>query len=141
MASENKLERVLYWLYQLHMYTSKGEAFFKAGCITVAFAGAFWSKASAAAYYLFSISIVMEYLMMVINSKKFLPKLVPFTLVCCNLIVLFWTIGPLLNGTDVVYKFQFKIEAFTIIAAWIDVASTVFLEKPDIDNIEKRLGL
>lgn len=50
-----------YYLYISHLYSSKGEALFKASILSLSWVGGFWSEASVTAYYLFSIAVIMEY--------------------------------------------------------------------------------
>lgn len=129
-----------YYLYKSHLYTSKAEALFKAFILSVSWVGGFWSNISATAYYLFSIAIIMEYAVQLITAEKFVPKILPFVLILCNIIVALTSTGQLFNHTTETFLFQYIIEIVTMVIIWIDTITIVMIEKPEECQIEDSLS-
>lgn len=129
-----------YYLYKSHLYTSKGEALFKAFILSISWVGGFWSNISATAYYLFSIAIIMEYAVQLITAEKFVPKILPFVLIMCNAIVALTSTGQLFNHATETFPFQYIIEIVTMAIIWIDTITILMIEKPEECQIEDSLS-
>lgn len=145
MAEENGVEgkrKHSFWYYLClsHLYNSKGEALFKAAVLSISWVGGFCSTVSATAYYLFSIAIIMEYVVQLVVAKEIAPKLLPITLVLSNLAVFLAATGQLLSGKNETFSFQYVIEIITMFFIWIDAISTVLIEQPDECKIEASLS-
>lgn len=145
MAENNSTEEkqhhtFWYYLYMLHLYNSKAEALFKAGVISVSWVGGFWSEVSATAYYLFSIAIIMEYVVQLVTAEKFVPKILPLILILNNVVVFLTATGQLLSQKKDAYSFQYVLEIITMIVIWVDMLTMVLIEQPDECKIETSLN-
>lgn len=138
-TEEKSKHSLWYYLYMSHLYNSKSEALFKTAVLSISWVGGFWNTVSATAYYLFSISVVMEYVVQLVTAKELAPKVLPFTLVLGNLIVFFASTGPLFGGNDKTFVFQYVVEIITMVIIWIDTCTTLMIEPPDECMIETSL--
>lgn len=129
-----------YYLYKFHLYTSKGEALFKASILSISWVGGFWSNRSATAYYLFSIAIIMEYAVQLIAAEKVVPKILPFVLIMCNTIVALTSTGQLFNHATETFLFQYIVEIVTMVIIWIDTITILMIEKPKECQTEDSLS-
>ena len=121
----------------LHLYTTKGEALFKSVVITISWAGGVYNQDTPIAYYLFSISIIMEYVIQLVQAKKFFPKFLPILLVVSNIAVFILSTVQILHG-DGNFNWQITIEILTIIIIAADAIVTLLIE-PSNNNIETSL--
>ena len=137
--TQNNKHSIWYHIYRLHLYTTKSEALFKAGALLISWFGGVWHQTTSAAYYLFSIAIIMEYAIQLIQAKKFIPKLLPAILVISNLVVWGFATGQLIQNTATTFKFQFAFEVITIFVIGIDAVLTLLIEPPEECKIETNL--
>lgn len=128
------------YIYRLHLYTSKGEALFKAIVLALSWFGGVYHQKSAVAYYIFSISIIMEYAVQLVRAKKFLPKLLPIILITSNAITFVYAAGKLLNETDVIHNFQVIVEQATIFIIGFDAFLTLLIEPPESSKVENTVS-
>lgn len=133
------LHTVSYHIYLLHLYTSKGEALFKAAILGVSWGGGVYLQKTVAAYYFFSISIIMEYAIQLIKAKEFFPKLLPLILVVSNIIVFIFSSSKLANHESSPGTFQYYIELITIIIVGADALITLIIEPPEECKIEANI--
>lgn len=129
-----------YYIYELHLYSSKGEALFKAIALAVSWGGGVWHQDTAAAYYLFSIAIIMEYVVQLIKAKRFVPKVLPIILIISNTIVLVFATGQVIQQESMTFPFQFYVEVVTIILIGFDAMIMLLIEPPDECKIETNLS-
>lgn len=129
-----------YYLYKSHLYTTKAEALFKAFILSISWVGGFWSDKTATAYYLFSIAIIMEYVVQLVTAEKLTPKILPIVLIISNIIVAVTSTGQLLNQETETACFQYIIEISTMAIIWIDTITILLIEKPKECQIEDSLS-
>ncbi|MCM1235693.1 MAG: hypothetical protein NC489_36830 [Ruminococcus flavefaciens] len=137
---ENTKHSFWYYIYELHLYTSKGEALFKAIALAVSWGGGVWKQDTAAAYYLFSIAIIMEYAVQLIRANRFMPKVLPMILIVSNALVLAFSTGQVIQQETEVFPFQFYVEIVTIALVGLDALITLLIEPPDECRIETKLS-
>ncbi len=130
----------LEFIFKLHLYTSKGEALFKATVLAVSWGGGVWHQNTAAAYYLFSISIIMEYAIQLVRAKQFIPKLLPMFLIVSDIIVLVIATGQVIQRDTGIYPFQFYVEVVTLAVIGIDAVMTLLIEPPESYKIEANIS-
>lgn len=134
---KNFLDKIVICINTFHLYTTKSEALFKAAIIAISWSGGVWKQDTPLAYYLFSISIIMEYAIQLVKAKKIIPKLLPIVLIISNLVVLVLSTNQILYNSDT-YDFQYWIELITIIIIGADAIITLLIEPPG-DKIEASL--
>lgn len=139
-TKKNRKYSLWYYIYELHLYTSKGEALFKAIALAVSWGGGVWHQDTAAAYYLFSIAIIMEYAVQLIRAKRFMPKVLPIILIISNAFVLVFSTGQVIQQETLTYPFQFYVEVVTIILIGLDALIILLVEPPDECKIETQLS-
>lgn len=140
------------WLWHViddsHLYKSKGEALFKSIAIGASWGGALFFNHNqdmntevCAAFYFFSLSIIMEYAVGLVSTKKFIKKLWPLLLVLTNAFVFIISI-ILLSGRPIVwitYDTLFKITKYPIIIVIVDMILTLIIEPPEDTYTENNL--
>lgn len=137
---ENKTEKIerayRFWkgFYSLHLYPTKGEAFAKAILITISWIGGVHSANPlvASCFFLFSLSIVMEYCVKLVTSEKLIPKILPFILIGLNLLVCFFSFKDLFSVTTDVSFLSTKniVLKVTLGILWADTFAMLLIEEP-----------
>lgn len=134
-------------LDEIHFYKSKGEGLFKGIAITLSWCGGvnisnFSEKTApnnviAASFFLFSIALIMEYVVQLVTVDNFLKKIVPGLMVLPSVIVLLVSGGELLNRpiTFISLEVAYKTTIFPQIIIWIDILTQIFIEQPKRNKI------
>ena len=131
-----QLRSIWYWISRAHLYTTKSEALFKAFQITVSWVGGLGTTPGPTAYYLFSLSIIMEYAVQLVLARKIIPKALPFILTFSNIVVALCAFSQLVTHQEATFPFQFYIEISTLIIIWTDATTILLIENPDEYDIE-----
>lgn len=147
-----KIGKIKTWLWHLiddsHLYKNKGEALFKSIVIGASWGGALlfnnnpdMNTEVCAAFYFFSLSIIMEYAVALVNAKKFVKKILPLFLVLTNCFVFIVSLilicGKTING--ITYDTLFEITKYPIIIIIIDMILTLIIEPPEDTYTENNL--
>lgn len=127
-------------IYASHLYSTKGEALFKAIAIAISWIGGVCKQDVASAYYLFSIAIIMEYVIQLICAQKTPSKIIPFIIVLSNTIVLLSSTNQLLHQVPKINSFQYYIELITIIIIGLDASVMLLVEPPEELNVENNIA-
>ena len=133
----------------IHLYQSKGESCFKIAAISFSWR---WSvfmeeipcqitREMGIALHLFSLALIMEYIMRLIGTKKFIPKILPGLLCVFNAYV-FITAAFMVGGSSTTYLEYtrlYDLTFFSMVILWIDLGVQLFIEKATV-NIENKLS-
>lgn len=146
-----KITQDVFWekFNSIHLYSTKGEALFKIAAITFSWR---WSvfvekipseitREMGIALHLFSLALIMEYVMKLISSSRIIPKIFPLFLCFFNLYV-FITAAFIVNGTVSVYSKYTSLYNLTyasMVILWLDLAIQLLFEKADV-SIENKLS-
>ena len=140
-----------FWQYfnNIHIYLNKGEAIFKAAVITLSWiGGVYLSKTCekitdeiAVAFYLFSLALIMEFLIPLLNSKRIVKRILPFVLCGINFILFFCTSAVLLNRPfkNIGCGFFEWLAIISLVIIWVDVATMCLIGPNQTDHIENQL--
>lgn len=127
--------------YNIHLYKTKGEAFFKAAIITISWIGGVHLVSSpnsitneiGASLYLFSLALIMEYIMQLVTVKTFVPKVFPGLIVLCSTVLFMVSSAVIFDRPFETVSFD-DMNLLAIIPQgiiWFDVISMIMIEKPD----------
>ena len=121
------------FIYNMHLYDSKGEALFKAFLITISWVGGVnmvtlpdkITVSIAASLFLFSAALIMEYAVRLVVTEKIATRILPFVIVGVSGICVIATFGmlvdkPLKMGLVDVYN-------MTIFPQWVIWFDVFFL--------------
>ena len=125
---------------KIHLYSSKGEAFFKAAIISISWIGGVHlsnipstlSNEIGSAFYLFSLALIMEYIIKLVTVKKFLPKIFPAVIIAFSTIVLLLSSSIIMNKPFKKISYD-CLSICTIIpqaVIWFDAISMILIEVP-----------
>ena len=134
----SKRKKILEIIQQIHLYDGKGESLFKTLGLWVSWVGGVYNQDFAAAYFLFSCTIIMEYAVQLVITRRFIPKILPFILIISNAISFILSCSQLLHSGSVVYYSQVLIEIGTLIIISIDSILMLLFESPN--HIEATLS-
>lgn len=133
----------------IHIYDSRSEATFKAVIITLSWIGGVKlqeapgvvTREIGAAFYLFSLALIMEFFMPLFHAKTFIKRFFPFFLSALNLVLFFWTSAILLDKpfTNIGYNYLKWSTIISLIIIWVDVATMCLIRPSGSDNIENTL--
>lgn len=139
----------------IHLYPTKAEALFKAAIITISWIGGVHytvppeqlTNEIGAAFYLFSLALIMEYVVRLATVKKFMSKLFPFLIVTFGVIVFMLSSAVLLDRPfdAITYEFLGLYATIPQFIIWFDVVTMILIEpvskktKP-IENTLKGCG-
>lgn len=128
-------------IHSMHLYSTKAEAIFKTVIITTSLIGSIGidfsttqtqiNKDVGTAFYLFSIALIMEFIIPLIKSNKFLPKIYPFCLFIANIFIYLVALAVLLerplgvNSNCVIF---FIVLSIALI--WLDTLLMLMIEPP-----------
>ena len=127
-------------IYELHLYESKGESLFKTFAFAISWGVGLYWQSLPVSYYLFSITIIMEFLFKLICQKKFLPKVLPFLFVISNLFVFILSTIEILGNSSKIHTIEFTIELIACILVSVDMALTLLIETPEDAKIESTVS-
>jgi len=130
------LNFIVYQIYRLHLYDSKGEAFLKAFIITLSWKIGVVYHIDVVAYFLFSMAIIMEYIVQLLCARELIPKILPLILVISNAFIAIVTSSQ----DGFVYPLYKYIEAITIAIIVIDAVVMIILEPPESQRIESTIS-
>ena len=129
----------------IHLYQTKAEALLKALLITISWIGGIphpsasniFTTEIASAFYLFSLALIMEYIVKLVTVKKFLPKLFPFIIVGLSIIILILSTSILLDKpfNKVTHDFLWFGTIIPQIFIWFDTITMILIEVPSTDTI------
>ena len=132
-------DAIEYAICRAHLYTTKGEALFKAAALLLSYFGGVWHQNTPVAYYLFSFAIIMEYSVQLIRAKRFIPKVLPCFLTVSNLVVLGFSFGQILQAGNPTST-QNRVEIITLCVIGIDAIATILFEQPEKFMIESNIS-
>lgn len=135
----------------VHMYENKPEALFKGCCITICcFMGLNLFNSGQniiesvdlySSFLLFSISLIMEYAIICLSTKKFIKKLFPLTICVINFFIFSVSLGKLTEHP--IHNMGYEQLRICTFISWIiiafDVITTIMIEPPNQDTIENDL--
>lgn len=129
----------------IHLYPTKAEALLKTFLITISWIGGIPPSSNintvnteiASAFYLFSLALIMEYIVKLVTEKKFLPKLFPFIIVGFSIVILLLSTSVLLNKPikHITYDILWFGTFIPQIFIWFDAITMVLIEVPSIDAV------
>ena len=146
MENKKRTDNLSFWqkFNSIHLYATKGEAFAKAMIITISWIGGVFlneapeklTKSIGVAFYLFALSMIMEYVISLIKPKGFIPKIFPFLICLLNVLVFFEGVALLFDKTFkfFTYDFMFWGTIVSIFIVWLDVWVMILIEPTD-DNL------
>ena len=136
------------FLYDMHLYKTKGEGLFKAAVISFSWVGGVHLKqlpstisiSIATSLFLFSVAIIMEYAVGIVRAEKIAAKIFPIIIVIISFFISFVTFGNLTNR-------PFSVELSLLYAGtivlqviiWLDVLIYLLIGKPRVKGIEENL--
>lgn len=136
-------------LYNCHLYSSKGEAILKTLLITISWLGGIHlskeplviTREIASSFYLFSMALIMEYIMKWVTQKDIYSKVFPFLIVMPSILVLFLTSAELFERSFswACYNLLFWSTVIPQFIIWFDMLTMVLIEPPRKKNIEDTL--
>lgn len=141
MANKAKDKSSKFWefIYDMHLYEGKGEGVFKAFIISFSWIGGVHMASIptditiniAASLFLFSIALIMEYLISLIFTDKNSTRIFPFLIVVISSIISFITFGQLADR-----PFNVSLDILYIgtiipqLIIWFDVITYLWLGNP-----------
>lgn len=135
--------------YNCHLYNSKAEAIFKTVLITISWLGgihlskepAAITREIASSFYLFSMALIMEYIIKWVTQKDIYSKVFPFLIVMPSILVLFLTSAELFERSFswTGYNLLFWSTVIPQFVIWFDMLTMVLIEPPRKMNIEDTL--
>lgn len=146
VSSESK-----FWKHfqSAHIYNTKAEAFFKSVIITLSWIGGVRltetpdtiTREIGATFYLFALALIMEYLLKLLNSNKFIPKILPFCLCASNILTVLWTSAIFFDKpfSKIRYEHLHWIALISLGIIWFDVITMVLIEPSKKEHIENNL--
>lgn len=145
---DNKIKKFWRWINHIHLYTTKAETVFKAVIITISWIGGVHlldqtnTHSIGSAFYLFSISLIMEYMVGLIVAKKFIARILPFLICILSVIVFFGATAILLNKPFESIKYEhFKtLTNIPLYIIWFDSAIMLLINPTKNENIENNLS-
>lgn len=136
-------------IYNCHLYSSKAEAIFKTVLITISWLGgihlskepASITSEIASSFYLFSMALIMEYIIKWVTQEDIYSKVFPFLIVLPSILVLFLTSAELFRRPFrwTCYNLLFWSTVFPQLIIWFDMLTMVLIEPPRKRNIEDTL--
>lgn len=136
------------FIFDMHLYDSKGEALFKACFITASWIGGVSLPTALemqriptiASLLLFSMALIMEYAMRLIGSKKIATRILPLLIVGLSIVCAFSAFGELVEKPFwVEVKCMYNILSFLQGVIWLDVFVCLLIDKPKVVRIESQL--
>ena len=144
-----KLYRYYSKIYNCHLYSTKGEAVFKTVLITISWLGGIHMSKEpvaitsdiASSFYLFSMALIMEYIIKWVTQKDIYSKVFPFLIVLPSILVLFLTSAELFRRpfSWTGYNLLFWSTVIPQFIIWFDMLTMVLIEPPRKKNIEDTL--
>lgn len=148
-GSIDQTKKFWIWFNHIHLYKTKAEAIFKAVIITVSWIGGVHltkqpetiSREIGVAFYLFSLSLIMEYVIGLLTAKKIISKLFPFLICVLNILVFFGSTAILVEKPfDFVgYDVLLWGTIISLIIIWIDALTMIIIEPTTEEYIENNL--
>lgn len=127
------------FLYNLHLYNTKGEALFKLAAFFISWYVGVCLQSVPVSYFLFSASIIMEYAIKLVTTHKFVPKILPLILVMSNVVICAVSAGQTFHKIDVVSG-QECWERITMIIIFADTLCALIFEPPESSKIESNIA-
>ncbi len=133
---------ILTVIYNLHLYSTKGEALFKACALLISWGVGVWKQDATVAYFLFSMSIVVEYAIQLIRSKKgdYLQRVFPFILVISNSIVYIFSLSQMSHNINTISGFEEVLAIITVTIISFDMLCTLLLDVPEKCTAEAKIS-
>lgn len=139
-------------LSDMHLYDTKGEGAFKAFVISFSWAGSIWmtgcsspmTRELGAAFHLFSLALIMEYVIKIIKFKNFAPKFFPLILCGLSAYIFVITTPAIFNGYLICeYGTLLSCTQILIGVIWFDVVLQLVLERStdEIENTIKNIPI
>lgn len=138
------LHKLYHIINDMHLYTSKGEALFKASIITISWVGGvnFSSIPEpiphniGSAFYLFSLALIMEYIIQLITTKKIWNRLFVFAIIFCSIALLILSSSIMLDKPLKIVSNDSLANLSIIPQAciWLDVITMLLIEPPVTKN-------
>lgn len=140
-----KTQKIIYSLksklFDLHFYTTKAEGIFKLITITASWciSASFLSnsdkiqdrKSLITTLYLFSLSIITEFVVKLVSVKRFIKKIIPTLIVVPAIIIHVCTFAETFGGNRIISDMTLKVcLIFFLVIIWIDILIQILVEKP-----------
>lgn len=129
----------------IHLYPTKAEALLKTALITISWIGGIPPSSNistvnteiASAFYLFSLALIMEYIVKLVTEKNFLPKLFPFIIVGFNIVIFLLSTSVLLDKpiNYITYNLIWFGTVIPLIFIWFDAITMILIEAPNTEAI------
>lgn len=128
-------------LDELHFYSLKAEGLFKiillavscAGCIVIPSGEkGFDCQTAIVNLYLFSVALIMEFVVKLVVADSFISKIVPMLIVVPSIIAFIFSATKLLGKQlpFVTYEMAVICVVIPLVVIWIDVWIQILIEKP-----------
>lgn len=128
------------FIFSVHLYNSKGEALFKLVALLVSWIVGVLLQSTTVAYYLFSISIIMEYAVQLVFAHRFVTKILPLILVVSNVIVFAIASGRLYLQKEDAIQIQVILEIIAVSFIFADTLATLIFEPPESSRVESNIA-
>lgn len=140
MNIQKKVESFWEFIYRMHLYKTKAEGFSKALIITISWVGGVCFTGSngtisneiATSVYLFSLALIMEYMVPLVTYEKNAEKVLPFAIVAISTVMLMCTFAILVKHPIKWVEIEMLKQGTIIpqIIIWIDVIVKFWVEPP-----------
>lgn len=146
------ITRDVFWqtLHKIHIYKDSREAVFKATMITISWIGGIHfacatekdAQSIGVAFYLFSLALIMEYLIPLLKGKTIWNRILPFVLCGINFVLVFFAFALLLNSPfeGIEDRYLRDLTIASLIFIWSDVI-VMLLIKPDSKKSDLKKSL
>jgi len=134
-----------------HLYTTKAESFFKAIIITISWIGSLnipikdtdLSPEINVALYLFSLALIMEYVILVVIRKTFFSKIIPFIITIMSVFVFLVSTAILIGKPfNINWKILWVCTVIPQAIIWIDTIVIILAEpSTQIENNLKEVKI
>lgn len=144
----DKVSKFWKFVYDIHLYDTKGEALFKAFIIAFSWIGAVYmdslpdeiSVLIAANLFLFSASLVMEYAMKLVTTENIVPRILPSVIVITSGLCAVAAFSELLGKSFCIqWECIYKITAVLTMIIVFDVAIQAVSNYVPKQKIEENL--
>lgn len=148
VMTEDKGKKFWNFIHDMHLYDTRVEALFKVAVLALSWYGgvqmtektADISVPVAASLFLFSLSLIMEYTVRLVVTKRVATRILPFLIFAVSLYCAATAFGKMTEnaaGPDLMRLY--KITGFPLIIICVDVAVHVLIEDTKTVPIETKL--
>lgn len=147
-SNDSKAKKFWNWINKIHLYRTKAEAVFKAIIITISWVGGVHfsnltdMEAIGTSFYLFSLSLIMEYIVGLLTAKRAISRIFPFVICFSSVLAFIWSTAILLGNPFVNINNEHLQQAINVslYVIWFDTIIMVLINPTKNENIENNLN-